>query len=425
MLTPELGDRYTRVGPGTPTGELMRRYWHPIAAASQMEDKATKKVRLLGEDLILYKDRSGGYGLLEPHCAHRRMNLIYGIPEEHGLRCPYHGWLYDDTGQCLEQPYEETEDPDGRFKDKIKMGAYPVHLKAGLIFAYLGPQPAPLVPNYDVFAAEGVLRDIGYAELPCNWLQIQENSLDPVHLEWLHLAWANHIGKMLGEFELRPHKRHQKIQFDRFGYGIIKRRIWEGGSEEDTEWREGHSIVFPNMLRNQGDGFNLRPPDDGGNTIGPGFQIRVPIDDETTAHWWVTSYARYGDEPEQDPKGPPVYYPPIPCLDEEGQPIWEGLRSNMAQDASAWITQGLIADRTQEHLGRSDEGVILFRQMLEENIRAVEDGCDPMNVLREPEMNMYIPFVTEKQHYFGAPRQQIAAFMYSPITAARKKAGRL
>ena len=157
MLTQEVNDRYSRVGPGTPMGELMRRYWHPVAAVSQLNERHTKKVRLLGEDLILYKDRSGDYGLIEPHCAHRRMNMIYGIPEEHGLRCPYHGWLYDATGQCIEQPYEETEDPDARFKDKIRMRAYPVEQKAGLLFAYLGPAPAPLVPNWDVYAATGVV----------------------------------------------------------------------------------------------------------------------------------------------------------------------------------------------------------------------------------------------------------------------------
>ena len=115
MLTAELNDRYTKVGPGTPMGELMRRYWHPVAAVSQMNDIFTKKVRLLGEDLILFKDRSGNFGLIEPLCAHRRMNLIYGIPEENGIRCPYHGWLYDSSGQCTEQPYEETEDPTGRY----------------------------------------------------------------------------------------------------------------------------------------------------------------------------------------------------------------------------------------------------------------------------------------------------------------------
>src|SRR5437879_5522264 len=144
MLTAEQNDRLTRVGPGAPMGELMRRYWHPVATLSQMKDKYTKKVRVLGEDLILYKDLSGTYGLVDNFCPHRRMSMIYGVPEEHGLRCAYHGWLFGETGQCLEQPYEETEDPDGRFKDKVCIQAYPVQQMAGLLFAYLGPKPAPL-----------------------------------------------------------------------------------------------------------------------------------------------------------------------------------------------------------------------------------------------------------------------------------------
>ena len=123
MLTAEQNDRLARVGPGTPCGELMRRYWHPVAAASQMKDRYTMKVRILGEDLVLYKDRSGTFGALDPYCPHRRMGLVYGIPEEKGLRCPYHGWLFDETGKTLEQPYEETEDPQSRFKDKVRAKA--------------------------------------------------------------------------------------------------------------------------------------------------------------------------------------------------------------------------------------------------------------------------------------------------------------
>ena len=361
MLTQEANDRYTKVGPGTPMGELMRRYWHPVAAVSQMNDKWTMKTRLLGEDLILYKDRSGAFGLIEPHCAHRRMNMIYGIPEEHGVRCPYHGWLYDETGQCIEQPYEETEDPEARFKDKVKMRAYPVEVKAGLVFAYLGPAPAPLVPNYDVFAADGVLRDIGYAELDCNWLQCQENSLDPVHLEWLHVAWANFIREMNGDKERRTRRPHKVIHFDAFEHGIIKRRIWEGGSEEDTEWKDGHPIVFPNYLRQGGDGFNLSAGTYRGNfSMGPAFQIRTPIDDVRTGHWWVACYPMIEGDAAQTPEDIPFYRPPVPQLDENDQPVYPELRSNSAQDPAAWITQGAIADRTGEHLGRSDKGIIMF-----------------------------------------------------------------
>ena len=426
MLTQEVNDRYARVGPGTPCGELMRRYWHPIAAVSQMNDKFTKKIRLLGEDLILYKDRSGTFGLIEPHCAHRRMNMIYGIPEENGLRCPYHGWLYDETGQCTEQPYEETEDPGGRFKDKIQMKAYPVEVKAGLIFAYLGPAPAPLVPNWDVYAAKGVVRDIGYAELPCNWLQCQENSLDPVHLEWLHVAWANFIREMNGELnELKTRTPHKVIHFDNFEYGIIKRRLWANSTEESTEWKDGHPVVFPHMLRQGGDGFNVEKPTGMGRIMGPAFQIRVPIDDYTTGHWWVACYPMVEGDAEQRDGEIPFYNPPVPLLDENGQPQWAELKSNAAQDPAAWVTQGLIADRTQEHLGRSDKGIIQFRQMLEENIRIVEDGGDPMCTFRDPEKNVYIPFMTEQHNYVATSKRQGAATMYSPILDAREKAGLL
>ena len=426
MLTIEQNQRLTEVGPGTPMGELMRRYWHPIAAVSQMNDKWTKKVRLLGEDLILYKDRSGTFGLIEPHCAHRRMNMIYGIPEEHGLRCPYHGWLYDETGQCIEQPYEETEDPGARFKDKIKMKAYPVEQKAGLLFAYLGPQPAPLVPNYDVFAAKDVLRDIGFAELPCNWLQCQENSLDPVHLEWLHVTWANFIREQNGEQdEVKPVRAHKTIRFDNFEYGIIKRRIWEGGSEEDTEWKDGHPIIFPNMLRQGGDGFTVGRDSKWPFMMGPAFQIRVPIDDHTTGHWWVVCYPMIDGDTEQAPEDIPYYNPPVPMLDEDEQPVYSILRANAGQDTAAWITQGGIADRTGEHLGRSDKGIIQFRQMLEDNIRLVEEGKDPMCTFRDPGTNEYIPFMTEQARYAAVSLRQGAATMYSPVLDARQKAGTL
>ena len=122
MLTKEQNQMLTEVGPGTPMGELMRRYWQPIAALSQLKENPTKAVRLLGEDLVLFRDRSGTLGLIQESCPHRRVNLLYGIPEEHGLRCPYHGWLFDETGQCLEMP---AEAPDSTFKDRVTAKSYP------------------------------------------------------------------------------------------------------------------------------------------------------------------------------------------------------------------------------------------------------------------------------------------------------------
>jgi len=135
-----------------------------------MKDRYTRKVRILGEDLILYKDLSGTYGLVDTFCPHRRAPLLYGVPEERGLRCPYHGWLFSESGQCLEQPFEDSQEPDGKFKDKVRIKAYPVQEMAGLLFAYLGPEPGPLVPRWDVFVMDGMVREIGYATLDCNWL---------------------------------------------------------------------------------------------------------------------------------------------------------------------------------------------------------------------------------------------------------------
>ena len=418
MLTQEQNDRLTRVGPGTPCGELMRRYWHPVATVSQMKDKHTMRVRILGEDLILYKDLAGTYALVEPFCPHRRASLLYGVPEERGLRCAYHGWLFAETGQCLEQPFEDAQDPDGRFKDKVRITAYPVQQMAGLLFAYLGPEPAPLLPRWDVFAMDEMIREIGYATLDCNWLQCQENSVDPVHVEWLHVRFANYVLDRLSRPDLKLDKdKHAEIGFDPFEYGIIKRRLVAGRTKEDTAWKDGHPIVFPNMLRigSSGDGAPGTDP------RGPEFQIRTPIDDSHTAYWWVTSYQRQSGDPEQAPEDVPLYFPELARVDDAGQPVWSTLDTNGAQDTTMWLEQGPIADRTRETLGRSDVGIIMFRKMLEDNIRRVEQGDEPMNVFRDPAKNEYLWLRTEigGLRGFTLRSRQVAATKHSPILNAR------
>src|SRR5580700_10503920 len=157
-ISAELNEKLTRVGPGTPGGELMRRYWHPIAATTELDHNPTKRVRLLCEDLVLYRDRSGTYGLIDNLCAHRRVDMFYGIPQTSGIRCPYHGWMYDETGQCTDQPFEQTANASARFQDKIKMKGYPVQTLGGLVWAYLGPQPAPLLPRWEPLVRENSLR---------------------------------------------------------------------------------------------------------------------------------------------------------------------------------------------------------------------------------------------------------------------------
>jgi len=149
MLSAQENERLTRVGPGTPMGELMRRYWHPVAAAAELDTHPVKPVKILGESLVLYRDLQGRLGLISDTCPHRRISLEYGITEMEGLRCPYHGWMFDQTGQCIDMPAEPA---DSTFPCRVKIAGYPVEELGGLIFAYLGPEPGPLVPRWDLFA---------------------------------------------------------------------------------------------------------------------------------------------------------------------------------------------------------------------------------------------------------------------------------
>ncbi len=183
MLSPAENERWTRVGPGTLCGELMRRYWIPIAPYAQLLEDPVRKVRVLGEDLGLYKNRQGGLGLIGDRYLHRLVDLQWGIPDENGLRCPYHGWLYDQMGQCIDTPLEA---PESTFKQRLKLPAYPVQELGGMVFAYLGPSPAPALPRWDLFVWPNAVRQIGINILNCNWLQCQENTGDPTHSVWLH-----------------------------------------------------------------------------------------------------------------------------------------------------------------------------------------------------------------------------------------------
>ena len=401
MLTIEQNDRLTKVGPGTPAGELMRRYWHPIAASLELDERPTKEVRLLGEDLVLFKDLKGRYGLIDRYCAHRRTDLSYGIPEEDGLRCMYHGWMYDSAGQCVAQPFEDTiHPPQGRtgsasergaaparsFKDSVKLKSYRVQDFAGMLWAYMGPEPAPLLPMWEPFTWKNGYVDIGIVTLPCNWLQIEENSLDPVHLEWLHGYWGvwqqrdkdRRMGQGAGGTSLYTPRPHKKIGFDVFEHGIIKRRVVGDNTEEHHDWAMGHPALFPNIL------FV-------GDMVRCNFQYRVPVDDSHTLHitWFFYKPAPGETTPPQDK----IPYWNVPLHGNDGR-----LLADLAnhQDFVAWITQGSNVDRTLEKLGASDRGIILFRNMLDEQISIVQKGGEPMNVIRDPAKNQSIALPLER-----------------------------
>jgi 5,5'-dehydrodivanillate O-demethylase len=273
----------------------------------------------------------------------------------------------------------------------------------------------PLLPRWDMFVWDNVLRDIGSTIIPCNWLQIMENSLDPVHVEWLHGRFSNYVLERLGRPDLqrrfyRPGTNgvtsrweHEKIGFDEFQYGIIKRRVVAGRSEQDPEWRIGHPVLFPNILR-----------------VGSNFQYRVPVDDAHTLHVWFTAYPQPpgAEVPKQDKI--PFYQVPLPT-DEEGQMDWQLLDNNSGQDIMAWITQGAIADRSLEKLGESDKGIILYRRMLRQQLAIVEAGGEPMNVFRDPEENVCIDLPWEGREdpwayaQRGIMRRTGQAGKYAPV----------
>ena len=365
-------------------GELFRRYWHPVAVDSELVERPTKRVRLLGEDLILYRDTSGGLGLVGPRCAHRGVELVYGMPEPNGLRCPYHGWLYDARGQCIEQP---AEPPESTYYKQFRLPAYPVQELGGLIFAYLGPEPVPLLPRWALLAWDNVTRRAQSSVLPCNWLQVQENSLDPIHNEWLHGYYGIWSRKRQGLPTAHLEKqrlRHRRIGFDRFKHGIIKRRLYEGMDDDDENWRIGHPILFPNILHLGRTGYQVS------------FQFRVPIDDTHTWHLhYMVTLPKAG---EQVPKQEVVPSWNQPIYDEDGFLLTAEISDH---DNMVFVAQGPISDRPTEGLASIDRGIAMFRHMLEEQLAIVADGGDPMNVFRDPAENQCIMLPQEHTYYPG------------------------
>ncbi len=393
MLSQEENDMLTRVGPGTPGGELLRRYWQPVAYAADLTDeKPTLRVRIMGEDLVAYCDPSGNCGLLDEHCAHRGCSLAYGFVEEGGLRCAYHGWKYDREGRCLEQPFE----PSGStYRDRIRQKAYPVQKLSGILFAYMGPQPAPLLPRWDVLVRRDGDRKLQrHPLLDCNWLQAQENSVDTVHTYFLHGHMMKSKGLRGGEYYLRPIK---KYDFELCEWGIIKRRTY-GGDKPETEI--GHPAIFPNMLRSPEGPWHA-------------FHWRVPIDDTHTRIFWAGFRPTEDGSSSEQPEDPPIEEL-RPLKTPEGEYTMDSFPS---QDKMAWETAGPIYDRTREHLGASDRGITMWRRLLRRQIEIVRKGGEPMALVRDPEKNRIIEFqvskgqaqreyVEQRQDYYQVPTEQ-------------------
>jgi 5,5'-dehydrodivanillate O-demethylase len=371
MLTEEQNHRLTRVGPGTPMGELLRRYWMPIAGITEFEDgRSTKPIRLLGEDLVLFRDLGGRFGLIDRHCAHRRADMAQGVPEQEGLRCHYHGWMFDPDGRCVHQPFEDIAFPERDLKSKTRITAYPVDTKAGLVWAYLGPQPAPLLPDWELFSRPNGFAQIVLSEVPCNWLQCQENSIDPMHFEWMHENWGNRLRE--GPAAVYG-PRHLKLDFEEFEYGFVYKRVRENTDETHPFWTIGRTALWPNCF-----------------FLGEHFEWRVPIDDENTLSViWKFTHVPKDREPYVQ-QSIPTWTGPV--KDEQGRWITTHV---VNQDFLAWVGQGRIADRSKEKLGASDRGIVMMRRrFFEEMDRLAQGGGDPKGLIRDPARNLRVPLPT-------------------------------
>lgn len=374
MLTEDKNRQLTQVGPGTPMGDVLRRHWHPVAGVDELDRQSIKAVRLLGEDLVLFKDLSGQYGLTDRHCAHRRADLSYGYVEAQGIRCNYHGWQFDARGHCVAAPFEDQVDPQGRLRQKVRLKAYPVQAKAGLLWAYLGPLPVPELPDWEPFHWKNGFVQAVFADVPCNWLQTQENSIDPVHFEWMHANWSRRLRGHQGGYA----PTHLQLAFEEFEHGLIYKRISEDTDQHHPLWTIGRVCLWPN-------GFFL----------GDHFEWRVPVDDENTLS--VTwSFIRVPREAEPFvPTTIPTWQAPV--RDAQGRWITSHV---INQDILAWAGQGRVADRSGENLGASDRGIAMLRRQLFNDIEAVQSGRDPKGVLRDPSRNQLLMLPSDSRDFF-------------------------
>lgn len=385
MLSCDKNDLLTRVGPETSMGNYLRRYWHPVAGASEFDEVSIKPIRLLGEDLVLYKDLSGNFGLVERHCPHRRADMVNGYVETQGIRCSYHGWQFDLTGQCIHQPYEDVVSPEGRLRKNTQTRAYPVREKAGMLWVYMGPAPAPLIPDWDIFNLPNGFAQVVLSTIPCNWFQTQENSIDPVHFEWTHNNWSMRLAGRTGPYV----GTHLKLQFEEFEHGFVYKRLRAGEPEDSTLWTVGRVALWPH-------GFFL----------GEHFEYRIPIDDENTlsVRW---SFCRVPME--QEPyvqKRIPTWHGPI--KDAAGQWITSHVGN---QDFIVWVGQGTIADRTKEKLGQSDQGIAMMRRRFFEELEALarDPAFEPKGLLRDPakNVNLELPSVCREELRSGLPAAEL------------------
>jgi hypothetical protein len=395
-MSAEQNRRLTEVGPGTPCGETLRRYWQPVALAEELDGpRPVRPVRVLGQDLVLFRDEGGRLGLLDRDCPHRNADLAFGRLEDGGLRCSFHGWLFDVEGRCLQTP---AEPETSRLCDRIRQRAYPVVQRSGIVWAYLAEGEPPAFPALDCFAAPDTHVFAFKGLIECNWLQALEVGIDPAHASFLHRFFEDEdasqsygkqfraasadsdmpMTRVLREFD-RP-----RIEVEPAPHGLritALRRL----SDAHTHVRVTN-LVFPQA-------FAI--PLSGEMTI---TQWHVPVDDGR-CYWYAafTSFAAPVDKARMREQRLALYELPDyrPKVgrhngygfdpDEQKRRTYTGMGEDInVHDQWAVEGQGRIQDRTREHLASSDKAIAANRRLLFRAIDAVERGEAPMMAALDP-----------------------------------------
>ncbi len=358
----------TEVGRGTPCGEWMRRYWHPVSLSSRVKHLPLK-IRILGEDLVLFRDKKGRVGLVHPRCCHRGTELYYGRVEEDGIRCCYHGWLFDTEGRCVDMPCEPNSGEG--YRQNVRQPWYPVVEKYGLVWAYMGPpEKKPVLPLWSnleelepgerIVARNGSIGAGGDATIdivPCNWLQDWENVMDPFHLPILHTAFSG--VQFVPEFGIMP-----TVSWDYDVDGGMKytaHRDLDDGRKVDRVTY----VLFPHV--------RIVPSTEMAAGLAAGVGWVVPVDD---THFTLFSAQKVSADfrPARRERIPGKTW--VEMTDEEHQ--------RFPGDWEAQVSQGTITLHSDEHLAASDRGIRMLRKLMKEQIDIVEKGGDPQGVTFDP-----------------------------------------
>jgi phthalate 4,5-dioxygenase len=389
MLKQAQSDLLTQTGPGTPMGNLFRRYWLPALLADELPQNecAPVRVKLLSERLIAWRDTAGRYSLMDEFCAHRGVSLWFGRNEEHGLRCPYHGWKYDHTGQCIEVPSEPTE---SGFCKKIKLTSYALVERGGVLWAYMGaPELQPPLPEWEFATLPADRRYMSKRSQESNWLQALEGGIDSSHVSFLHRGELNRDplfkGSKGNEYNLQDARPVFEVVESPGGLLIGARRNAENGNYywRITQW------VMPS--------FTMIPPRADHPVHG---HFWVPIDDENC---WAWSFDYKVTRPFTDHemgsmragKGIHVDYVPgtfrprankdndylIDRAAQKRGDTFSGVHGIAMQDASLQESMGPVVDRTKENLVSTDNGIIMARHRLLRAVKALTDkGVPPPGI---------------------------------------------